>query len=221
MTQQLLFDDDRSQDSLLCEQALSAFEPELKPSFYANFLPKQIACDLQHQLESSLNWQQPEIRIAGKQLRIPRLQCWQGDRPHRYTYSAQTFYAEPFHPKVESLKQKIEALTGDRYNSVLCNLYRNEQDSVAWHADNEPELGIAPVIASYSLGATRVFQVKTKTKGAKSINLPLPHNSLIIMPAGFQSRYVHQVGKSKKPCEARINLTFRLVNQTATELEDP
>lgn len=241
MSQQL-FDFDTTQDEAeLCLQSIEAFDEKLRPYFKAKFLEANAAEHLFEQLRTSLNWQQPSIRIAGKQMAIPRLQSWQGEQAFRYRYSGQTFTAEAIHPAIVALKQEIEALLDaqnlqnsperseinsidrseinspersnkkpQRFNSVLCNLYRNERDSVAWHADDEPELGPAPLIASFSLGATRTFEIKP-SQGGKAYKLALPHNSLLVMPAGFQAAFVHQIPKSKTPCSARINLTFRLI----------
>lgn len=237
MSQQLFDFDATPDEAEQCLQSIEAFDEKLRPYFKAKFLDASTAEHLFEQLHASLNWQQPNIRIAGKQMAIPRLQSWQGEQAFRYRYSGQTFTAEAMHPAIVALKRQIEAVleselrTNDeqnrpersdqnglqradkkpqRFNSVLCNLYRNQRDSVAWHADDEPELGPAPVIASFSLGATRSFEIKP-SQGGKATKLALPHNSLLVMPAGFQAAFLHQIPKCKTPCSARINLTFRLI----------
>lgn len=60
------------------------------------------------------------------------------------------------------LKERIEEFSGYAFNSLLCNLYRNEKDSVDWHSDDEPSLGKNPIIASLSFGATRTFEMRKK-----------------------------------------------------------
>lgn len=67
-----------------------------------------------------------------------------------------------WHPVLRTLKNRIEENTGHTFNSLLCNLYRNEKDSVDWHSDDEPSLGRYPVIASLSFGATRTFEMRKK-----------------------------------------------------------
>ena len=122
-------------------------------------------------ITNETDWQQPSITIAGKQIPIPRLQSWQGDGQLTYRYSGQTFHSQPWHPSIRSLKALVEEKSNAKFNAVLCNLYRNEHDSVSWHADDEPELGSAPIIASVSLGATREFQIKRSNKQGNTMKI--------------------------------------------------
>jgi alkylated DNA repair dioxygenase AlkB len=92
------------------------------------------------------------------------------------------------------------------YNAVLCNLYRNGNDSVGLHADAEPEMG--PVIASVSLGAERLFRLKGQN-GAVAFAERLPHGSLLIMAGKTQQNFKHEVPKEPDVAQPRINLTFR------------
>ena len=96
------------------------------------------------------------------------------------------------------------------FNSVLINLYRNGQDSMGWHSDNETVLGKEPVIASLSLGGTRRFQLKHRRSG-ELVSLDLPHGSCLIMQGRCQADWRHQVPKTRKQVAPRINLTFRTV----------
>lgn len=101
----------------------------------------------------------------------------------------------------------MEAAAGCAYNSVLANLYENENDSVGWHADDEPEMSAAHPIASLSLGAERRFEMRHGA--APPVALALAHGSLLVMAAGMQQEWRHRVPKSRQACGARINLTFR------------
>ena len=91
-------------------------------------------------------------------------------------------------------------------NAVLCNLYRDGNDSVGLHADAEPEMG--PVIASVSLGAERMFRLKRKD-GSVAVAERLPHGSLLIMAGRTQKNFRHEVPKEPSVTQPRINLTFR------------
>ena len=62
-------------------------------------------------------------------------------------------------------------------NGLLLNFYRNGADSMGWHADDEPELGINPVIASVSFGETRTFQFKHKENAALKSQIDLENGS--------------------------------------------
>lgn len=161
-------------------------------------------------LLAEIPWRQEQLRIAGKLRNIPRLQCWMGDRSSEYGYSGVRLSPCPWHKTVEVLQRRISELSGVSFNSALINYYRDGQDSVAWHADDETELGVAPVIASVSRGAERVFELKQKhQRPAKKYKLLLRNGSLLIMGAGFQQHWLHQLPKVPGLERARINITFR------------
>ena len=157
-----------------------------------------------------LAWRQETIRIQGRPCLQPRLSAWYGDAGARYTYSGTTFEPHPWTDTLLRIRADIEALSGHRFNSVLCNLYRNERDSVGWHSDNEAEFGPRPVIASLSLGETRIFKFRHKRRQEqKRIALELTDGSLLIMAGDTQQHWQHAVEKERRPCGPRINLTFR------------
>ena len=163
-------------------------------------------------LTSSTPWRQDTITIAGKIIPVPRLQCWMGDAQSEYGYSGIRLTPEPWSETVNRIRERISDLTGLEFNSVLLNLYRNGKDSVAWHADDERELGPDPLIASVSFGCERVFQLKPKNPGAKPVKrheIMLRNGSLLVMNKGIQNNWLHQIPKVKSAISARINLTFR------------
>ncbi|XP_049681761.1 alpha-ketoglutarate-dependent dioxygenase alkB homolog 3 isoform X2 [Accipiter gentilis] len=148
----------------------------------------------------------------------PRLTSWYGELP--YTYSRITMQPNPnWHPLLTMLKERIEEFTGYTFNSLLCNLYRNEKDSVDWHSDDEPSLGKNPVIASLSFGATRTFEMRKKPSPEENgdytyverLRIPLDHGTLLIMEGATQEDWQHRVPKEYHSRDARINLTFRII----------
>jgi alkylated DNA repair dioxygenase AlkB len=159
-------------------------------------------------LTTELDWAQRSITIFGKRHLQPRLVAWHGDAGVRYRYSGQTLSAEGWSDALRIIRERCETETGHRFNSVLCNLYRDGNDAMGWHADNEPELGSHPVIASVSLGCARRFDLRHKKSG-ETHRIPLPAGSLLVMAGSTQQHWVHQVPRTKKVGEARINLTFR------------
>ena len=175
------------------------------------FLPKADADALLQTLQTEIPWRQDSIRIAGKDTPIPRLQAWYGDPGMTYTYSGLKLDPLPWTPTLAAIKQRIEDYSDCHFNSLLANLYRTEQDSVGWHADDEPELGQNPTIASLSLGDSRDFQLKHRSRPEQKLSLPLQHGDLLIMKGALQHHWVHQISKSKAPCQPRINLTFRRI----------
>ncbi|KAM5248345.1 alpha-ketoglutarate-dependent dioxygenase alkB homolog 3 isoform 2-T2 [Ctenodactylus gundi] len=149
----------------------------------------------------------------------PRLTAWYGELP--YTYSRVTMEPNPhWLPVLHALKSRIEENTGHTFNSLLCNLYRNEKDSVDWHSDDEPALGQCPVIASLSFGATRTFEMRKKPPPEENgdytyverVKIPLDHGTLLIMEGATQADWQHRVPKEYHSREPRVNLTFRTVH---------
>mgnify|MGYP006295378733 FL=1 len=113
-------------------------------------------------------------------------------------------------PLLTSLKKQCEQATGVSFNSVLVNLYRDGNDGVGWHADNEAVNGREPTIASISLGATRRFDLRHR-ESKETIKVDLHAGSLLVMSGLSQHCWVHQVAKTKQVVGPRINLTFRRV----------
>jgi len=177
---------------------------------YPQIVERAEANRMFERLIADIPWQQEYLRIGGKLRAIPRLQCWMGDSASEYGYSGVRLSPCPWHETVKTIHDRVADLNGSTFNSVLINYYRNGQDSVAWHADDEIELGDTPVIASVSLGAERIFELKQKHQTpAKKIKLLLRHGSLLIMGGTMQQHWLHQLPKEKGLLEARINLTFR------------
>ncbi|MBD2357431.1 alpha-ketoglutarate-dependent dioxygenase AlkB [Tolypothrix sp. FACHB-123] len=181
--------------------------PVLPVTYYPEFLSQEEAGVLyQHCLK--LQWQQNQIKMVGKTLLVPRLECIYGDEGCEYLYSKSVLLKPlPWTSLLAELRDRITALAGYKFNIVIGNQYRSGQDSIGWHADNEQSMGHNPAIASISLGAERKFQIKP-IKG-KPTDFWLEHGSLLIMQPGCQSTHLHQVPKTKKLVSTRINLTFR------------
>ena len=129
--------------------------------------------------------------------------------PYAYKFSGRTLVPASWTPELEAVRDKISARIGGDYNSALLNRYVNEQDSVSWHSDDEPEMDSDHPIASLSLGAAREFLIRLITSKNAVQAYVLTSGSLLVMPPGFQQRYQHCVPKSRTPCATRVNLTFR------------
>ncbi len=161
------------------------------------------------QLMADLDWQQRSIRIVGREVLQPRLTAWYGDAA--YTYSGVTLEPLPWTPLLAELRDRVIAVAGEPFNSVLCNLYRTGADSMGFHADDEKELGPQPVIASLSLGAARRFVLHHKKKRAPPVSLELRDGSLLVMGGTTQACWRHALPKDPAVSAPRINLTFRRV----------
>ena len=155
-----------------------------------------------------LDWETGFITIFSKTHQIPRLQAWYADNKVEYTYSGKKLQRHNWNNLLLEIKEKIENITSFKFNSVLANLYRDGNDSMGLHSDDEKELGKKPVIASLSLGETREIYFKHKNK---KLNLIIPQASgqLIVMHGKTQEYWKHEIKKTKKIKKPRINLTFR------------
>ena len=163
-------------------------------------------------LLAEVQWRQDAIKHGRKITQLPRLTAWYGNSGKHYSYSGIRMKPLPWNAPLLEIKQAVDAEAGAKFNSVLLNLYRNERDSVAWHSDDDPELGKNPIIASVSFGATRRFVLKHKReKHLPKIELALSHGSLLVMRGATQHHWLHAIPKSKKPVGPRLNLTFRII----------
>lgn len=178
-----------------------------------HFLPEDEASKLEELLLRTAPWKQRTQKMYDKTVLTPRLTAWYGDAGKIYQLGGNSFNVNPWLPELLSLKQQIEKSSGYKFNSVLLNLYRDGNDSVAWHRDKESELGNRPVIASVSLGQVRNFDFRKADDHRNKYSLALQHGSLLIMKGDLQVNWEHRIAKSAKPMKPRINLTFRLVHE--------
>ena len=154
------------------------------------------------------DWKSESITLWGKQFLQPRLTAWYGDAA--YTYSGLTMSAAPLTPLLAEIRDCCHRLTGQRFNSVLLNYYRNERDSMGMHSDDERELGPEPAIASVSFGATRTFILRHK-RSKQTVKLDLTSGSMLLMAGKTQANWSHGINKTTRPAGPRINLTFRFI----------
>jgi alkylated DNA repair dioxygenase AlkB len=155
-------------------------------------------------------WRQDSLNFGGKSVLVPRLQAWYGDR--RYGYSGLKLTPLPWTPVLDGIRRKITETSQLEFNSVLVNYYRDGNDSVAWHSDDERELGPDPRIASLSLGATRRFELRHRTRKQTRMSMQLESGSLLLMGSGLQAHWMHQLPKDAGITLPRINLTFRFIH---------
>ena len=178
--------------------------------WFPRWLDADSADRLLAQLIEEVPWEQHQVRLFGRSLPAPRLSCWIGDPDAVYRYSGTRFAPRPWTPATAELRDLLQRRLGLCFNSVLANRYRNGADGMGWHADDEPELGPRPVIASLSLGAARRFVLRSRD-GAQRGELLLGHGSLLLMEGDTQARTQHALPKTARPVGERINLTFRRI----------
>jgi alkylated DNA repair dioxygenase AlkB len=197
-----LFDDPLLQPQELLPHDGSAL---YRPGFF-----NSVDCDrMFRSILDETPWEARNIILFGREVPQPRLACWYGDLA--YSYSGITLDPRPMTPTLLEIKQRCEKETTTQFNSVLVNLYRDGQDSMGLHADDEPELGVEPIIASVSFGGERNFRLRHRqSKDLQQISLA--SGSLLVMSGLSQENWMHDIPKTKKFVEPRINLTFRYIN---------
>lgn len=178
--------------------------------YLPDFYTAQQADIIYSKLAQEMSWRQEKIAMFGKRVLIPRLQAWHGDSECIYRYSGLDLIPEAWTPTLSMVREDLNAVAQAPFNSVLGNWYRDGQDSMGWHSDDEKALGEHPVIASTSFGQERRFSLRHKSSGEKQ-SILLKSGSLILMYGELQQNWQHSLPKSAKPMHGRINLTYRII----------
>jgi len=180
---------------------------ELQPGF----LTSREADQLFETLLDDIAWQRDTLSLFGRQTPIPRMHQWYADKGVCYSWSGITMQPLAWLSSLQALRARLERETHRSFNSVLANLYRDGNDTMGWHADDEAELGPQPAIASVSLGAARDLRLRRRADHRVSRTLPLEHGSLLLMTGDSQRDWQHSLPRRKRVTAPRINLTFRCI----------
>lgn len=148
-------------------------------------------------LINEIEWEHDKAIIFGKEIITKRKVAWYAEKPFSYTYSKVTKYAKPWTESLNQIKQKVEAQSGETYNSCLLNLYHSGEEGMAWHSDGEKDLKKNGAIASVSFGAERKFAFKHKDSKEK-VEVWLENGSLLIMKGTTQSHWLHRLPPTKR-----------------------
>jgi len=157
-------------------------------------------------------WEQRILKIYNKEILTPRLTAWFGEPGTDYSFSGTKNNPLPWTEELLQIKARVEPIAGVTFNSVLLNYYRDGNDSVAWHSDNEHVLGTRPVIASVSFGQPRKFDIRNKADHSQKYSVTLDSGSFLLMKGDLQENWEHRIPKSTKPMLPRVNLTFRVIH---------
>ena len=161
-------------------------------------------------LLAEIPWQHDEIRLYGRRIVTARRIAWYGDDAFDYRYSGVNHRARIWVPPLRALRDRVDTLVGVHFNSCLLNRYDNGSQGMAWHSDDEAELGPETVIASVSFGATRKFAFRHQQTRQK-VEMLLHHGQLIVMRGQTQTHWQHALMKSTRVTQPRVNLTFRTI----------
>ncbi|GAM28981.1 hypothetical protein SAMD00019534_121570 [Acytostelium subglobosum LB1] len=162
---------------------------------------------------------------SGEVYALPRLQGWMSERHKKVKTLYQKTPPDVWTEHVMAVKQAMEQSMPEDcdFDYVLFNRYRNGDDKIGFHRDDEAE-GVSAkgipksFIGSISIGATRTFILRNnhKTKDSEGrmrqakLEFPMTSGYLIIMCGETQNNWYHAVPAEPEIKEARINLTFRV-----------
>ncbi|WP_417444900.1 alpha-ketoglutarate-dependent dioxygenase AlkB family protein [Joostella sp.] len=183
-----------------------------KVFYYGTLFSRKEANAYYEQLLEEIQWRNDEAIIFGKLIVTKRKVAWYGDKPFDYTYSKTTKSALPWTETLLELKEKVEAATGETFNSCLLNLYHDGSEGMAWHSDGETALKKNGSIGSLSFGAERKFSFKHKSSKEK-IDVFLENGSLLEMKGTTQTYWLHRLPPTKLKMKPRVNLTFRTIDE--------
>lgn len=176
-------------------------------SYYESYSPLKL-----EDITTDIKWRNDSITMYGKTHPQPRLTAWYGDPGIKYSYSGINMQALPWTPILLSIKEELEKELSTKFNSVLINCYRDGNDHMSYHSDDEKELGPNPTIASLSFGETRSFHLKHKYDlERETVMIPITDGSLVVMKGELQHFWQHKITKTKKLVGPRVNLTFRMI----------
>lgn len=185
-------------------------------NYYGPIMSRRDADQYFDSLMSEIPWRNDEAVIYGRRIITRRKVSWHADLPASYTYSNTTRTALPWTPVLLMLKDLVQGVSGETYNSCLLNLYHDGSEGMAWHSDAETDLKPNGAIGSLSFGAERKFAFKHK-RTKETVSKFLQHGSLLVMRGSTQTYWLHRLPPTRTVTTPRINLTFRTVNLTDSE----
>ncbi|KAM6166208.1 DNA oxidative demethylase ALKBH2 isoform 1-T2 [Erethizon dorsatum] len=161
------------------------------------------------------------VLVFGKWHNVPRKQATYGDAGLTYTFSGLTLSPKPWIPVLEHVRDRVSGVTGQTFNFVLVNRYKDGCDHIGEHRDDERELAPGSPIASVSFGACRDFFFRHKDSRGKNpcrrvevVRVQLAHGSLLMMNPPTNTHWYHSLPVRKKVLAPRVNLTFRRILPT-------
>lgn len=181
-------------------------------TYLSGFIPKIEADELFLEL-SNLEWKQEIISMFGKSILCPRKTILLGEKAGlSYRYSGQTKVSSEWSPSFSAMVSRISGYCGHPFNVALLNLYRDGNDYIGFHSDDEKDMELSAKIASVSFGLTRNFVLKHK-KTKEEASIALCHGDLLVMGGTTQKLWKHSIPKLRRGVAAtpRINVTLRYV----------
>jgi alkylated DNA repair dioxygenase AlkB len=152
-------------------------------------------------LASTVPWREERTHIYDRTVPVPRLLAGYAEGE-----------ALP-HPVLEEARSALSLHyakeLGEPFVSVGLCLYRDGNDSVAYHGDRiARESSRDTMVAIVSLGAARPFGLRPKS-GGSGVKLQVGHGDLLVMGGSCQRTWLHGIPKVANCLGARISIQFR------------
>lgn len=179
--------------------------------YLPNVFDAHLGSQLMERFIAETPWTQKIVNMYDKRVITPRLSAWYANEDTYDYTSIKKSRPNRWTPELLMIKSMVEPIAGVAFNSVLLNYYRDGNDSVAWHSDNEKALGTHPNIASVTFGQVRSFDIRNKADHSEKYSVRLEHGSILLMKGDLQSKWDHRIAKSNREMKPRLNLTFRIV----------
>ena len=202
------------QKELLEGMPISYELPNAEIIYFRNFFSQGTSARMLKTLIQKIQWRQNKIQFYGKTSLVPRLEAWYGDTGKSYSYSGIRMDPMPWSEELLEIKLAVEKSIKLPFNSVLVNYYRDGNDRVAWHSDDEKELGRNPAIGSISFGAERKFKLRHREHKENDCKaeIQLENGSLLLMKGETQHHWMHEIPRTSRAIGPRVNLTFRFIH---------
>lgn len=150
----------------------------------------------------------PKIIVYGKLCYQRRSIAFFSDESIGYKYSGQLAKSIRLTPNLKLLLDTINSLFNCRFNGILVNYYKDGNDYISRHSDDEVHLDNIGVVA-LSFGATRKFRIRDKQTGKILKDIPLLSHQIIHMGGEFQKEFTHEIPIEKRIGGERYSFTFR------------
>ena len=160
------------------------------------------ADSLFEELRDDIPWRAERRQMYDRVLDVPRLVSFHD-----------LVDAPPPHPRLKQIRRRLNDAyageLGEPFTTAGLCLYRDGDDSVAWHGDTIGRSSTEDtIVAIVSLGATRVFALRPRG-GGKSLRLQHHHGDLLVMGGSCQRTWEHAIPKTTRPVGPRISIQFR------------
>jgi len=150
---------------------------------------------------------EPKGKIFGKEIVFHRNIGFFSDDSIGYKFSGRLMKSKKLTVDLKNLLNKVNNEFNTKYNGILINLYKDGNDYISMHRDNESEIGDQS-IRCISLGCSRIFRLRNYNNKREKYDIITGHGQMIEMLNECNEKYTHEIVKDRST-DIRISITFR------------